>query len=486
MAVIKKNHRRMQSAMEYLMTYSWSILMIAIILGALFALGTFGTNTYRGTACTVTSGYFCTNPILNSTGNLSVTFGEEGYPITVTGLGCTNSTAMPQSTATESPSISFQPGEEQQLVFECPIPSGALGSTFTGDLWIVYSQGAQSGLYARIATISAKVSTTSAVTPAYIGYVPITVTNSQGSGTPAPFQQMIAINPSSYGQYLNSNLGNIRFYSGSPNTGAPLYSWCESGCSSSASMAVFWVSLPNGIGAGQNIPINMVFEKTSINYDGTYAGEAPTESTSYGKYDNGASVFTFYDNFKGTTLSSQWNTGYTYTLGTYSVNNGLTLSYPSGYGSSTIHLITKSQFAPAVLEVMVTSSSYSTVSFDEQLPTAPGCGEWYSAYACQVNNDEINLEAYIACYTIAEYRNVPNNLVEAGSIYSCIWAGTGNEKLATGYNVVAQATDSIVSFGNSYIDLSAFSGSTNSYQWVRLRAYPPGDTMPDVSLGSLH
>lgn len=35
-----------QSAMEYLMTYGWAILVIAIVLGALFALGAFNTLSY--------------------------------------------------------------------------------------------------------------------------------------------------------------------------------------------------------------------------------------------------------------------------------------------------------------------------------------------------------------------------------------------------------------------------------------------------------
>ena len=32
---------RLQSAMEYLMTYGWAILIIAVVLGALFSLGIF-------------------------------------------------------------------------------------------------------------------------------------------------------------------------------------------------------------------------------------------------------------------------------------------------------------------------------------------------------------------------------------------------------------------------------------------------------------
>ncbi|MCL5239391.1 MAG: LamG domain-containing protein [Candidatus Marsarchaeota archaeon] len=38
--------RRAQSAMEYLMTYGWAILIIAVVLGALFQLGVFNAGTF--------------------------------------------------------------------------------------------------------------------------------------------------------------------------------------------------------------------------------------------------------------------------------------------------------------------------------------------------------------------------------------------------------------------------------------------------------
>ncbi|MCL5239323.1 MAG: LamG domain-containing protein [Candidatus Marsarchaeota archaeon] len=38
--------RRAQSAMEYLMTYGWAILIIAVVLGALFQLGVFNSSTF--------------------------------------------------------------------------------------------------------------------------------------------------------------------------------------------------------------------------------------------------------------------------------------------------------------------------------------------------------------------------------------------------------------------------------------------------------
>lgn len=134
-------------------------------------------------------------------------------------------------------------------------------------------------------------------------YILTTLTNSQNVATLAPFQQMITFDPSTYSQYENSNLGNIRFYQGSTE----LYSWCESGCSNTSSNAVFWVKLPNGIGAKSSTGIYMIFKPMSTNYDGVYAGEAPQLSPTYAEYDNGANVFNFYDNFAGTSLNaSKW------------------------------------------------------------------------------------------------------------------------------------------------------------------------------------
>jgi len=140
-------------------------------------------------------------------------------------------------------------------------------------------------------------------------FILLYISNSQSIATPSPFQQMIQFSPSTYAQYENSNLGNIRFYQGSKE----LYSWCESGCSNSSSQATFWINLPSGVPANSVITVKMRFEPPSTNYDGVYDGEA-----GYGKYDNGAHVFPYYQSWAGlTALPSNWSsisgTNITYT-----------------------------------------------------------------------------------------------------------------------------------------------------------------------------
>ncbi|MGC8652322.1 MAG: hypothetical protein ACP5UH_03690 [Candidatus Micrarchaeia archaeon] len=67
--------RKAQSAMEYLMTYGWAILIIAIVIAALFSLGVFSSASYMGTTCIAESGFLCSKPVLSGT-TLTLTLGQ--------------------------------------------------------------------------------------------------------------------------------------------------------------------------------------------------------------------------------------------------------------------------------------------------------------------------------------------------------------------------------------------------------------------------
>ncbi|MEM3661833.1 MAG: hypothetical protein QXG73_03325, partial [Candidatus Micrarchaeaceae archaeon] len=43
---VDKHNQKSQSAMEYLMTYGWAILIIAVVLGALYSLGIFNSTNF--------------------------------------------------------------------------------------------------------------------------------------------------------------------------------------------------------------------------------------------------------------------------------------------------------------------------------------------------------------------------------------------------------------------------------------------------------
>ena len=164
-----------------------------------------------------------------------------------------------------------------------------------------------------------------------VSYVPITITNNQSSATPSTFQEKITWNPTSYTSSEASNLGNIRFYSDSAFT-IPLSAWLESctpSLSNTATSATAWIKLTTQIsGSGGTQTIYMAFLSTTTNFDGIQWGVAPNLLSPYGQYDNGANIFSFYDNFAGTSLNARW-TIFDSSAGTVSVSNGVTLTSSS-------------------------------------------------------------------------------------------------------------------------------------------------------------
>ncbi len=149
---------RLQSAMEYLMTYGWSILIIAVVLGALFGLGVFNGTAGLGSGCVAQSGFLCSQGVLSTNGLLTIDLGQTSQQrITVTDVGCSATTAEPTFSAITP--INLSAGQTfQGLGITCPVTSDTLGSSFTGTIWIEYTTTQYSGVKipVEIGTISAK------------------------------------------------------------------------------------------------------------------------------------------------------------------------------------------------------------------------------------------------------------------------------------------------------------------------------------------
>ncbi len=170
---------RSQSAMEYLMTYGWSILIIAVVVAALFSLGVFNGGAGAGqSVCIASAGYQCTSAVLSTSGSLSATVGEIGQTITITSTGCTNSSASPTLQALSS-SVTLGSAQSSSLTFSCPSSNlGTLGAKFSGYLWIKYNTASQSNVILRIGQV--KLTVTSVAAGSSISY---THGGNTGSGT---------------------------------------------------------------------------------------------------------------------------------------------------------------------------------------------------------------------------------------------------------------------------------------------------------------
>ena len=308
---------------------------------------------------------------------------------------------------------------------------------------------------------------------------PITITNSQSTATPNPFQQMIKIPISTFSSYLydNNTSANFEFYY-SNSTIIP--AWIES---VNSSTIVVWLKLYS-IPASSSITIYMGFASKSTNLlssSGTTGiGEAPQLSPAYAKYDDGASVFNDYWNFAGTSLPSGW------TGSGYTINNGISIPYSS-------YAYTNSSFG---------YNTNTTVDFYGNFPTATSV---YNAAFGFVESGAGNY-GVIAAWTINENNNQNDTYYAFGQTASSGYTpGVPGGVEATGYHVYSiYFTPSFVNFSYDYgtptkftsnVPTSAFPLGGVNYQggqatpgpfyWLRVRAYPPNGVMPSVSFGSV-
>ena len=146
---------KLQSAMEYLVTYGWAVLVIGIVLGVMYQYGLFSSAGASGNSCLAEVGYTCSGAALDSNGVLSATIGSS-TAITITGTGCSSNSSAPS--AFNSVNVQLQAYQSNSMAFSCSIRSTAIGSQFSGTLWIQYDSGPSTGLVSQVATIKAQVS----------------------------------------------------------------------------------------------------------------------------------------------------------------------------------------------------------------------------------------------------------------------------------------------------------------------------------------
>ncbi len=534
-------HKKLQSAMEYLMTYGWAILIIAVVIGVLYAMGIFNSSGLLGSFCTAQTGYFCANPILSTNSpTLNVTIGQDTrleWP--AWRIFAVRGTAFNASSPNITGSGAFYNGEKQIVAIPLNSILGnyiPIGTPFSGSLWaeycntpncntpdqvseigIFYTKAAKLG-YVTTSVLTSSISTTSTtststtststtsttttaptttITPSGIIYsVPITLTNSQSSNTPAPFQQMVNISESTYSSYLtyNGNSANFEYYTLSGNTVSVLPAWIES---SNSGKLITWVKLPDGIPAESNTIIYLGFASTSNNLlssTGTAGiGEAPQlpcgstatgSCSTYAEYDDGAKVFNFYDNFAGTNLNtSKWTVGGGQT---YTINNGLTLnpsSAPYAIGINSINLFNSQQ---TIAEI------YG--SFNAPVQSSPDNGQGFLIQDFSSNDNAFlggyeytganlyGLYDFSASGLLATFNPEP----VAGSNYIYSWWETSSGTYAE-YSYSNLISTTITSSGSHSLDLFNMKnmGGNMYVQYIRTRAYLPNDVMPSVSFGSV-
>jgi len=315
--------------------------------------------------------------------------------------------------------------------------------------------------------------------------MPITLYNSQNISTSSPFQQLIYLNIKQINQdmsTLNNNARLIYNYSFanfefSYSSGQIIPSWVQT---NNSGVLVIWLKV-SVINAESSIIIYLdIFSSTTnlLSASGPI-GESPLLSKVYGKYDDGALVFDFYDNFAGKSLNgNNWAFGGT---GSIIVNNTAELKT-----NSYVYIITKIGFNP--------QNTICDVYTPQGTINAP-----YVAFSMTVGNEN-NSNGYF--WTFNSFtKHIGGNYAKGGIILgnsnyngfstgnweSESWQSNNKQVLITDYatsNVYYNNTSfstyplpSEVYYG---IGLQYKSSGFVNVSVFRVRAFPPNSVMPSV------
>ena len=307
---------------------------------------------------------------------------------------------------------------------------------------------------------------------------------------------MIPFNALAYQSYETSTLNNTEFFYAN---GTIMPSWIEgnvlnenSNALSTATNVIIWVKspdtntfLPANTGTATTNTVYMGFAGTGATtqnmlLSNTITGEAPQLSPSYGEYDDGASVFNFYDNFAGTTLSSKWTVSGT----DYTVNNGISITG----SSSATYIQSASEYNPetevtdfySYVSALNTSGyyyqGYSLANFavpQYLITDGSGAGLYYELY----NHDSSG----------GGVADITGGSTTSYQIWS-IWISTSTkESYATlNYGTATTLANEFTAETATYIVFYQTTANTQHTQWVRTRSDAPNDVMPSVSFGNIN
>jgi len=88
--------KKLQAAMEYLMTYGWAILIIALALGVLYSLGVLNPSRLKPVMCMLPAPFSCQiQTFSSSTGKLTISLAQgSGSSYTINGIACVDNSLL--------------------------------------------------------------------------------------------------------------------------------------------------------------------------------------------------------------------------------------------------------------------------------------------------------------------------------------------------------------------------------------------------------
>jgi hypothetical protein len=483
--------KRSQSALEYMMTYGWAILIIVIVAVILYSMGIFNpsssvTFTSSGFSPFTISSVICSQDGL-SFSVLAGPMPNGAYSMSVNSFYIVSSSGTNTSriSYTLSSPITLTSGKTGVIAVPNVVcPSAGTKVSMSANLEYSYSTTAGKVVTNTTGTL-AGTATHGPTLPAGIEYYSqLTVSNSQSTATPSPFQQMVNFTSSDPGwtSISTSNFGqNVEFFY---YNGSIIPSWLENYTSSHA---LWWLKIA-AIPAGSSETVYVGFAPSTTNLFNTVndgeapqipCGSTPTSSCSnYAEYDDGANVFNNYWNFAGTSFPvgfTNYNDG-----GTSTVDNGLNISLASsGYYYAFVY---NTPISPDSIIETYSAGKRTAGPTDVGLYTgSSGSSAGYAGVADTWGWGYGGID-----YGYANIGN-PFDISYGSGVASIYWIGTGDEGVGWNYNFVTSTNPSVTISSSVYLSIgmgNSCPGSDLIYYWLRTRAYPPNGVMPSVNFGS--
>ena len=321
--------KRSQSALEYMMTYGWAILIIVIVAVILYSMGIFNPSSSVTFTSSGFSPFTVSSSLCNNLGyKIAVLAGpipNNANSITINKVFLTSATGANTTTAgyTLTNPVTLKSGQSATIL----IPNVACTSAkvhYSFSAKIQYSYTASTlGLQTVNTTGTIAGTSISGKPSALTTYEPITITNTQSSATPNPFQQMVNFTSSDNGwtSISTGNFGqNVEFFY---YNGTIIPSWLENYTSTNA---IWWLKIA-AIPGGSSETVYVGFAPTSTNLFNTVNdGEAPQLSPTYGEYFNAQNVFKDAWLFDTNHLPSGWVAS-----GSYVINSSGLWLFPNSF-----------------------------------------------------------------------------------------------------------------------------------------------------------
>ena len=465
--------KRSQSALEYMMTYGWAILIIVIVAVILYSMGIFNpsssiTFTSSGFSPFTVSSSLCNNlgykiavlagPIPNNANSLQI---DKVYLTSATGANATTA-----SYTLKNP-VTLKSGQSATILIP-NVACNAANVHYSISANIQYSYTASTLGLQTVNTTGTVAGTSISGKPSVLtSYEPVTITNSQSSATPSPFQQMVNFTSSDPGwaSISTGNFGqNVEFFY---YNGTVIPSWLENYTSDNAT---WWLKIA-AIPAGSSETVYVGFASTSTNLFNTVNdGEAPELSSTYAEYDDGAALFNYYQRFGDlSSLPSGWT----------SVGDAVII-----YNKDDIKLYSSD---PCVGGVIGSNSiSVSLPLTYEFYGTMKGnsCGN----YLVMGN---FGLTSNGNLYAGSNYETYPNSIPDPSNIsnpyiYTFNIISSDKETASLNGASISYTWSSNQGTPSNFV-FNSNNGAENGMviYWAITREYPPNGVMPSVSFGSV-